>query len=77
MKVNTNKREIGKRIKILRYERHMTLEEFGELFKAHKSIISKWEKGLTSPSVSRCHLITKECDVNMNWLLYGEGEKNG
>ncbi|MGW7888646.1 Xre family transcriptional regulator [Staphylococcus xylosus] len=76
MKVNIDKREIGQRIKTLRYEKHMTLEQFGELFKAHKSIVSKWERGLTSPNSMRCYLITKEFGVNINWLLYGEGEKN-
>ncbi|UIF32891.1 helix-turn-helix domain-containing protein, partial [Staphylococcus aureus] len=37
------------------------MEEFGEKFthKAHKSIVSKWEKGLTKPSNERLKEIAK------------------
>lgn len=50
------------------------MEEFGNKFnsKAHKSIISKWEKGLTKPSNERLKEIADLGKISVNQLLYGD-----
>ncbi len=50
------------------------MEEFGKKFKheAHKSIVSKWEKGLTKPSNERLKEIADLGKISVNQLLYGD-----
>ncbi|MDS4006602.1 MULTISPECIES: transcriptional regulator [Staphylococcus] len=58
----------------MRKELGLTMEEFGKKFKntAHKSIVSKWEKGLTKPSNERLKEIADLGNVSINQLLYGD-----
>ena len=45
---------IGKRIEQIRNEKGMSQEEFGSLIdNAHKSLVSKWEKGQSLPNNNR------------------------
>ena len=47
-------KQMGNRIKKLRIRMGMTQEEFGELVDGStKSIVSKWERGETSPNPMR------------------------
>ena len=39
--------------------------------KAHKSIVSKWEKGLTKPSNERLKEIAELGNVSVDYILYG------
>lgn len=44
--IEINKEAVGIRIKQIRLEKGLTLEEFGKLVdNASKSIVSKWERG--------------------------------
>ena len=45
-----NKKEVGKRIKRIRQNKGMNLEEFGNLFSVSKSNVSKWESGANLPN---------------------------
>ncbi|HEA0021265.1 helix-turn-helix domain-containing protein [Staphylococcus aureus] len=49
------------------------MEEFGKKFKhkAHKSIVSKWEKGLTKPNNERLKEIAELGNVSVDYILYG------
>ena len=66
-----DKSAIGKRIKSIRLEKGMTLEEFGNLFGADKSNVLKWEKGSSIPSPERLKLISKIGDITVDELLRG------
>ncbi|HDD0596286.1 TPA: helix-turn-helix transcriptional regulator [Staphylococcus aureus] len=65
---------LANNIKKIRKELGLTMEEFGEKFthKAHKSIVSKWEKGLTKPSNERLKEIAKLGNISVHQLIYGD-----
>lgn len=68
---NYNKTAIGKRINLIRLEKGMTLEEFGNLFGADKSNVLKWEKGYSIPSAERLKIISKIGNMTVSELLNG------
>lgn len=65
---------LANNIKKIRKDLGLTMEEFGKKFKheAHKSIVSKWEKGLTKPSNERLKEIADLGNISINQLLYGD-----
>lgn len=67
-----NKKVLGQRIKAIRLDKGMTLEEFGSLFNASKSIVSRWESGVSSPTPERLKSIAKIGDMTVSQLLNGE-----
>lgn len=67
-----NNTQIGARIKSIRLNKGMTLEEFGKLFTASKSNVSKWENGSSIPNAERLKAIAKLGDVTVDELLYGD-----
>lgn len=68
-----NKEEIGKRIKALRTQQGLTMEQFGEIFDppASKSIVSRWEKGKSIPSNERLQTISNKYGISTFKILYG------
>ncbi|WP_303266007.1 helix-turn-helix domain-containing protein [Staphylococcus hominis] len=71
---NVNKKEVGKRIKRIRQNKGMNLEEFGKLFSVSKSNVSKWESGANLPNSERLHTIAKLNNQTVDELLYGDFE---
>lgn len=70
-----NKIAVGARIREIRLARGMTLEEFGNLFSASKSIASRWEKGKSIPNNIRIKAIADIANISVQELLYGIKEK--
>ena len=70
-----NKIAVGARIREIRLARGMTLEEFGKLFSASKSIASRWEKGKSIPNNIRIKAIADMANISVQELLYGIKEK--
>lgn len=70
-----NKIAVGARIREIRLARGMTLEEFGNLFSASKSIASRWEKGKSIPNNNRIKAIADMANISVQELLYGMKEK--
>lgn len=67
---NTDKHYIiGQRIKNIRLSRGMTLEEFGALFDAAKSNVSKWEKGKSLPNPERIKAIAEFANISIEELV--------
>ena len=70
---------IASNINSLRNELGKTLEEFGELFDAGKSNVSKWEKGLSVPNIKRLNEMAYVADVTVyefiNESIFGENMK--
>lgn len=64
------KQTIGQRIRNIRQELGMTLEEFGKLFNAGKSNVRKWEVGSSLPNPERLKAIAKIGDTTVGDLLY-------
>lgn len=65
------KTHIGKRIKQIRLEKGMTMEEFGKLLSTSKSVVYRWEIGQSLPNPERLKTIAKIADISVNTLLYG------
>lgn len=70
-----NNKLVGNRIKKIRSEKGMSQEEFGLLIKnAHKSLVSKWEKGQSLPNNERLKRIAEIGNTTVDFLLYGSLE---
>lgn len=69
--MNNNKVDIGQRIKSIRTKRGMTLEEFGALFSAGKGLVSRWERGISTPNPERIKAISKVGDTSVEYILHG------
>lgn len=65
-----DKKAIGEKIKELRLNKGMTLEEFGKLFNASKSNVRQWEIGNNLPNRERLKTIAKIGDMTVEQLLY-------
>ena len=65
-----DKKVIGEKIKGIRLNKGMTLEEFGKLFNAGKSNVRKWEVGSSLPNPERLKAIAKLGGITVEQLLY-------
>lgn len=73
--MNIDKSALGKRIQSIRKQSGKTLQSFGETIdNADKSLVSRWEKGLTVPSNPRLKLIADAGGISVDELLYGNIE---
>ena len=63
------KSALGRKIKNIRLEKGMTLEEFGKLFGACKGNVLKWEQGKSLPNPERLKTIAKIADMSVVELL--------
>lgn len=70
---NLNQEEIGLRIKIIRNELGLTMKEFGQKFDppASDSIVSRWERGKSSPNSDRLQRIADLGNVSLFYLTTG------
>lgn len=64
-----DKKVLGAKIKSIRQNKGMTMEEFGKLFKANKSNVSSWESGRTKPSNARLLMLAKIGNTTVDELL--------
>lgn len=76
MKNNIDKKAVGRRIIQIRINKGCTLEAFGKLIGASKSIVLRWENGTSLPNQSRLEIIAKLGNMTVNELLYGDTEKD-
>lgn len=65
------KRAVGMKIKMIRLTRGLTMEQFGELFGAATSIVSRWEKGQSLPCPNRLKEIAEYAGITVQYLLEG------
>lgn len=63
------KTHIGKRIKQIRLEKGMTMEEFGKLLSTSKSVVYRWEIGQAVPAPERLKTIAKIADITVEELI--------
>lgn len=64
-----DKNVLGAKIKRIRQNKGMTMEEFGKLFKANKSNVSSWESGRTKPSNARLLMLAEIGNTTVDELL--------
>lgn len=63
---------MGERIGILRQERGMTQSVLAEKMGITPQAISKWERGLSFPDLSRLEELAKMLEVSVDYLLTGK-----
>lgn len=66
-----DKKAVGARIRAIRLASGMTLKEFGQLFGANESIVSRWEKGSSIPNIGRLKKIAEFANISVQVLLHG------
>ena len=67
-----DKKEVGKRIKVLRKEQTLTQENLSESLGFEASTICKFETGSQSLSIEYAFLIADYFGVTINYLLCGD-----
>lgn len=70
---DVRQKEIGSRIRIIRKELGLTMKEFGEKFDpiASDSIVSRWERGISSPNNERLKKIAELGNMSVMFLTSG------
>lgn len=63
--------DLGQKIKELRMDKGLTMEEFGKLFDASKSIVSRWERDISIPNEKRLKHIAKLAGKSVSEFVYG------
>lgn len=63
--------DLGQKIKELRMDKGLTMEEFGKLFDASKSIVSRWERNISVPNEKRLKHIAKLAGKSVSEFVYG------
>lgn len=53
-----------------------SIRSFGELIEASEGGIRKWLNNISKPSFDKVVRISRECNVSLEWLATGEGDKN-
>lgn len=67
--------KLGQKIKKVRDDNGLTLDELSSIinkkygFATNKGMISKWENGITTPSLQFIQAYAKEFNVDLNYLL--------
>lgn len=73
IKIGNSKKEIGLRIKKLRQNKHLSMEELAKIINVSgKGTINNWEKGLSSPKTDNLYKLSQYFNVDENELLYGK-----
>ncbi|MBO5042843.1 MAG: helix-turn-helix transcriptional regulator [Clostridia bacterium] len=63
---------MGERIGILRQEKGMTQSVLAERLGITPQAISKWERGMSFPDLSRLEELAKMLEVSVDYLLTGK-----
>jgi transcriptional regulator with XRE-family HTH domain len=64
----------GKRLREIRKKHHITIKDLSSKTGLSKAMISEAETGKNKPSPNLLLALIKLYDVNVNWLLTGEGD---
>ncbi|HBJ8649572.1 TPA: helix-turn-helix transcriptional regulator, partial [Listeria monocytogenes] len=75
--IEIDKKKLGLKIKSIRLTKGLNQGEFGALFTpgADKSIVSRWEKGISIPSADRLKIISEIGNITIDDLIYGTIEE--
>lgn len=65
---------IGQRVKKVRNELNLTMQDFGNKIGIGKGAVSNIENGYSNPSTSTLKFICKQFNVDYFWLTEGKGE---
>ena len=63
--------DLGQKIKELRMDKGLTMEEFGKKMDTSKGTVNNWEKGRNEPSLERLKLIAEMAGKSVSEFVYG------
>lgn len=63
--------DLGQKIKELRMDKGLTMEEFGKLCNTEKQTVNNWEKGRHKPSPDSLKLIADIAGKSVSEFVYG------
>lgn len=63
--------DLGQKIKELRMDKGLTMEEFGKLCNTEKQTVNNWEKGRNEPSPDRLKMIADIAGKSVSEFVYG------
>lgn len=66
----------GDRIKKIRLENGLTMEEFGKKFNTSKGTVNNWEKGRNKPNKENLKAISELGKISIDELFYGLTSKS-
>ena len=66
---------IGKNIKTVREEKHMTQDQLAEQLHVTRQTVSNWENGKTEPDVDTLTRIAEVFDLSVETLIYGQKKR--
>ena len=69
-----NKKQVGRRIQIIRKRKLLTLIDFAKKIGASKSSVSDWEQGFRLPPEAVLTKIAIMGNTSVDKLLYGDGK---
>lgn len=69
--------QIGRRVRLTRQERHMTLEQLAEAAETSIQFLSQVEKGEQSMTMVKFGKLAKALRVSSDYLLFGQGRLDG
>ena len=67
--MEVNKKEVGNRIKDIRINNGLTMEELADVVESNKSNVSRWERGLNIPNEATLRKIAVLGGVTVEELL--------
>lgn len=67
--------DIGKRIRLLRKSLNLNQTDFGKPLGLKQAIIGQYETGVRNITDRNIDLLCKTYNINKDWLLTGEGER--
>jgi len=74
--MNEVRRLFGNRLKKLRTERRMSLDEMGVLLGTTKQVLSRYENGQREPNISTAALYAERLGVDLGYLIGEEQYKS-
>lgn len=66
--------EMHERLKLIREKIGLNQTSFAEVFSVTQRTLSNWETGRNEPSLSVLQKISRDYNINMNWLITGVGK---
>lgn len=72
---DVDKKKVGSRIKNIRLQNNMTMEELGNKLSASKGAVYNWERGKNLPNKARLNSIAELGNVSVNYILHGKDDE--
>ena len=69
-----NLEKVGRRIKKLRIENHLTVEQFAEILCVSENAVYKWQRGDSAPDIMNFGFMSSRFEVSLDYLILGRGD---